>query len=78
MAVNQFADWTHDEFMAMQTLKVKDLPKTTEKYQMQTPAVASRVDWRDKVQFISLDPILKLKYKLYFYITKIKEQTKEP
>ena len=49
MAVNQFADLTHDEFMAMQTLKVKDLPKTTQKYQMQTPAVASRVDWRDKV-----------------------------
>ena len=49
MAVNQFADWTHDEFMAMQTLKVKDLPKTTQKNQMQTPAVASRVDWRDKV-----------------------------
>ena len=49
MAVNQFADLTHDEFMAMQTLKVKDLPKTTEKYQMKAPAVASRVDWRDKV-----------------------------
>ena len=49
MAVNQFADLTHDEFMAMQTLKVKDFPKTTEKYQMKAPAVASRVDWRDKV-----------------------------
>ena len=49
MAVNQFADWTHDEFMAMQTLKVKDLPKTTEKYQMKALAVASRIDWRDKV-----------------------------
>ena len=49
MAVNQFADLTHDEFMAMQTLKVKDLPKTTEKYQMRATAVASRVDWRDKV-----------------------------
>ena len=77
MAVNQFADLTHDEFMAMQTLKVKDLPKTTEKYQMKAPVDASRIDWRDKVQFISLDPILKLKY-IYFYITKIKEQTKEP
>ena len=49
MAVNQFADLTHDEFMAMQTLKVKDLPKTTEKYQMRATAVASRVDWRNKV-----------------------------
>ena len=49
MAVNQFADRTHDEFMAMQTLKVKDLPKTKEIYQMKAPTVASRVDWRDKV-----------------------------
>ena len=49
MSVNQFADLTHDEFMAMQTLKVKDLPKTTQKYQMKAPAVASSVDWRDQV-----------------------------
>ena len=49
MAVNQFADLTHDEFMAMQTFKVNDLPKTTEKYQMRATAVASRVDWRNKV-----------------------------
>ena len=49
MAVNQFVDLTHDEFMAMQTLKGKDLPKTTEKYHMRATAVASRVDWRDKV-----------------------------
>ena len=49
MAVNQFADLTHAEFMALQTLKVKDLPKTTKKYQMKAPAVASAVDWRDKV-----------------------------
>merc|ERR1711894_580224 len=48
MSVNQFADLTHDEFMAMQTLKVKDLPKTTQKYQMKAPAVASSVDWRDQ------------------------------
>ena len=32
----------------LQTVK-KDFPKTTEKYQMKAPAVASRVDWRDKV-----------------------------
>merc|ERR1711993_230497 len=38
MSVNQFADLTHDEFMAMQTLKVKDLPKTTQKYQMKATA----------------------------------------
>merc|ERR1711993_173833 len=48
MSVNQFADLTHDEFMAMQTLKVKDLPKTTQKYQMKAPAVAASVDWRDQ------------------------------
>jgi cathepsin L len=48
MSVNQFADLTHDEFMAMQTLKVNDLPKTTQKYQMKAPAVAASVDWRDQ------------------------------
>ena len=58
MSVNQFADLTHDEFMAMQTLKVKDLPKTTQKYQMKAPAVASSVDWRDQVYFLSLEAIL--------------------
>ena len=50
MAVNQFADLTHDEFMAMQTLKVKDLPKTTPlSCQMKAPELANVVDWRDKV-----------------------------
>ena len=58
MSVNQFADLTHDEFMAMQTLKVKDLPKTTQKYQMKAPAVAASVDWRDQVKFLSLESIL--------------------
>ena len=54
MAVNQFADLTHDEFMALQTLKVKDLPKTTQndtvlRCQMKSPALANEIDWRDKV-----------------------------
>ena len=54
MAVNQFADLTHDEFMALQTLKVKDLPKTTQndtflRCQMKAPSLANEIDWRDKV-----------------------------
>ena len=50
MAVNQFADLTHDEFMALQTLKVKDLPKTAPlSCQMKAPSLANEVDWRDKV-----------------------------
>ena len=54
MAVNQFADLTHDEFMALQTLKVKDLPKTAQndtflRCQMKAPSLANEIDWRDKV-----------------------------
>jgi len=47
MAVNQFADLTHDEFMAMNTLNVPDMPQAPKKYQMQAKSMASSVDWRD-------------------------------
>ena len=79
MAVNQFADLTHDEFMALQTLKVKDLPKTAPlSCQMKAPSLANEVDWRDKVKLSSLNPISKLKYIVIFGQIKMKEQTKEP
>jgi len=48
MGVNQFADLTHDEFMAMQTLKVPEMPKAPKKYQMESKVMASSVDWRDE------------------------------
>merc|ERR1712112_572926 len=48
MGVNQFADLTHDEFMAMQTLRVPDMPKAKKPYQMESKVMASSVDWRDQ------------------------------
>jgi len=47
MSVNAFADLTHDEFMEMLTLKVPDMPKANNKYQMQGKSLAGSVDWRD-------------------------------
>merc|ERR1712154_636429 len=47
MSVNRFADLTHDEFLEMLTLKVPDMPKANNKYQMQGKSLAGSVDWRD-------------------------------
>merc|ERR1712121_581165 len=47
MGVNQFADLTHDEFMAMNTLSIPDMPSAPKKYNMQAKSMASSVDWRD-------------------------------
>merc|ERR1712038_581048 len=47
MGVNQFADLTHDEFMAMNTLSIPDMPAAPKKYSMQAKSMASSVDWRD-------------------------------
>merc|ERR1712018_780594 len=47
MGVNQFADLTHDEFMAMNTLSIPDMPAAPRKYSMQAKSMASSVDWRD-------------------------------
>ena len=49
MGVNQFADLTHDEFMAMNTLSIPDMPAAPKKYSMQAKSMASSVDWRDSV-----------------------------
>merc|ERR1712165_154266 len=35
MGVNQFADLTHDEFMAMNTLSIPDMPAAPKKYSME-------------------------------------------
>jgi len=48
MAVNQFADLTHDEFMEMQTLRVPDMPPAKGKYRMTSKVMATDVDWRDE------------------------------
>merc|ERR1712011_77659 len=42
MGVNQFADLTHDEFMAMNTLSIPDMPAAPKKYSMQAKSMASR------------------------------------
>merc|ERR1712154_704116 len=47
MGVNQFTDLTHDEFMAMNTLSIPDMPQAPKKYEMQAKSMASSVDWRD-------------------------------
>merc|ERR1712045_58016 len=47
MGVNQFTDLTHDEFMAMNTLSIPDMPAAPKKYSMQAKSMASNVDWRD-------------------------------
>merc|ERR1712133_229929 len=47
MGVNQFADLTHDEFMAMNTLSIPEMPSAPKKYNMQAKSMASSVDWRD-------------------------------
>merc|ERR1712038_2246962 len=48
MAVNQFADLTHDEFMEMQTLNIPSMPKAKAQYKMQSKVMATSVDWRDE------------------------------
>merc|ERR1712038_472708 len=45
--INQLADLTHDEFMAMNTLSIPDMPAAPKKYSMQAKSMASSVDWRD-------------------------------
>ena len=52
MAVNHLADLTHDEFMKLNQLKVRDLPPMKQPYKMQAKAVAADVDWRTKVNII--------------------------
>merc|ERR1712133_298516 len=39
MGVNQFADLTHDEFMAMNTLSIPDMPSAPKKYNMQAKSM---------------------------------------
>jgi C1A family cysteine protease len=47
MAVNQFTDLTHAEFMEMQTLRIPDMPHAERKYRMTSKVMAGDVDWRD-------------------------------
>ena len=51
MGVNHLADLTHEEFMKLNQLKVRDYPPRQTTYRMKAKSLAAEVDWRTKVNF---------------------------
>ena len=51
MGVNQFTDWTQEEFASFNSLQIdaKNAPKSDLVYKMKARQVAETLDWRKKV-----------------------------
>ena len=49
MGVNHLTDLTHEEFMKLNQLKVREYPQRQTTYRMQAKSIAAEVDWRTKV-----------------------------
>ena len=49
MGINQFTDWTPEEFSRLNNLQIPDAPKTELVYEMKADEIAEAIDWRKKV-----------------------------
>jgi len=48
MGINQFTDWTPEEFSRLNNLQIPDAPKTELVYEMKADEIAEAIDWRKK------------------------------
>ena len=67
MGVNHFTDLTHEEFMKLNQVKIREMTKRKHTYKMEAETIADAVDWRTKVNFITRFRCRK-KYKNYYKI----------